>query len=168
MKKFIIISVIINFIFIISILIFGVVNYTLFDTRLQNVESEIKKGLVDTTELRNDIETINYLTKKFVDIDTKLENIETEKINIIGYLIDVALLGNEFIEYSKVIYDNANGFVKKVEAKGLHPVSIREISNIENVLDSKNREISNLTKKYNDLSDDYKELNKTLYLLTKN
>jgi hypothetical protein len=47
-------------------------------------------------------------------------------------------------------------------------VSIKEITGIENELDKKDKVIYNLTKKYDCLLNDYNELYKTIYILTKN
>jgi len=140
---------------------------------VNNIENALKNQLIDTSELKHSIETINTLSKKLSKIDTKLETIEIKKVDVIDYLYNVAIISNEFLYYSHSIYDKANEFLEEVINKGLNPVSIKEITNIEIDLDKKDNEIIDLNNRYNSLTleydnllSEYTELKKTLFILT--
>lgn len=167
MKKIIYILITI-IIVLVGVIIYSFTNYFYFNTRISNIENTLKNNLIDTTELKTDMNTIHELSNNILTVNDKLNKIEVEKVNVINYLVDVMIISNEFLEYSKSIYDEANNFLKFVRSKGMNTISIKEITDIENDLDRKDNTILNLTKKYNDLLNDYNEVNKLLYSITSN
>jgi uncharacterized coiled-coil DUF342 family protein len=177
MRKAILITI---FVILLAIAIFSNFNYFYFNKRIENIEKAIQDKLIDTDKLKMDIENIKDLSYKLSIVDKQLENIKVKKIDCIDYLSDVAITSNDFLIYSKSIYDFANKFLQSVKRHGLNTVSVKEISDIENEIDEKNNKISELSKEnnlliaenselesqYDELTNEYNELKKTLFKLT--
>jgi hypothetical protein len=124
----------------------------------ENLEKSIEENIIDTTELENNILIINKLTKKFKNIDKEITKLKIHKISCIDYLHDVAIVANDFLEYSKEIYDTSNSFLHDVRDRGLNTVSIKEITDIEIEIDEKDNKISELNNIYIRIEEDYNEL----------